>query len=75
MKRKLELTLWAIGTFGAVLFTCFFGFATVLWIVQHRQGTVDQILRGALVGIGLASFGAYLVREGVRTFRETKNAE
>ncbi len=53
---------WAIGTIGAVLFTCFFAFGMFL---SHRF---------EIRVIPIVAFGAFLTWEGYKMFRAARNS-
>jgi hypothetical protein len=62
MKRKLILTLWFVGSCGAVLFSCWWTFA----IIYTRKAPF-----GALMMVGLGIFAAW---QGFKMFREERNS-
>ncbi len=68
-KRRLTLIFWAVGSGGAIIWTCFWLFGLVYGIVHHWHFS----LLGPLVPLVAAGFGIMLTREGLKTFRQEKN--
>ncbi len=64
MKKRLLRIFWAVGTGGAVVWTCFWTIGFVYGMRRHWAH-----IHIALIA---ALFGAWLIREGFKAYREEK---
>ena len=65
MKERILLIFWAVGTGGAVLWTCFWTWGFFYGLRQHWAHIYIALIAALL--------GGWLTRAGSKAYREEKN--